>query len=215
MSRFLTYASIFQYALQPSRVKNLSHLSTSSAICITCPLACSLQPLWWCRVPRTQCVLVESRFAAQIQLQAKTAETGEVVGEREQHQAKAKRNRWLAIDLGGVVGGVLIGVTGGLAAPLVAAERGTPLGTGTGAALATTVGVYTIGSLFAAGGTGLLVRTKKSECVGCFARACSIANFELNTWRCNLSDHPLALPLMTCCYIAGPQSEQEWEFRRV
>jgi hypothetical protein len=124
-----------------------------------------------CSENESQCIVVESRFAAQVQLQAETAETGEVVGEREQHQAKAKRNRWLAIGLGGVVGGVLIGVTGGLAAPLVAAGLGTALGTGTGAALATTAGVYTIGSLFAAGGTGLLVRAKKSECVGCFARA--------------------------------------------
>jgi hypothetical protein len=95
-------------------------------------------------------------------MQLEAADAGEVSGEREKQQASAKRKRWMAIGFGGVVGGVLIGVTGGLAAPLVAAGVGTALGTGTGAALATTAGVYTIGSLFAAGGTGLVVSFQPS-----------------------------------------------------
>jgi hypothetical protein len=128
-----------------------------------------------------QCIVIESVFAVQVQTQAATAQAGEVAGEREQHQAKSKKNRWLAIGFGGVIGGVLIGVTGGLAAPLVAAGLGTALGTGTGAALATTAGVYTIGSLFAAGGSGLLV-----------SRA-TISPHRISTWpRCSTA-------LSQCC----------------
>eukprot|EP00049_Salpingoeca_infusionum_P016152 m.326348 g.326348 ORF g.326348 m.326348 type:complete len:787 (+) comp16021_c0_seq6:142-2502(+) len=74
--------------------------------------------------------------------------------EGSKEERRQRRLKYLKIGVGTVIGGTLLGVTGGLAAPVLAAGLATAFGTGL-AALGTTAGVFTIGSLFGAYGAGM------------------------------------------------------------
>lgn len=137
-------------------------------------------------VSRAEFELLEATIAWKLGEEAETTAADgsqksaeEVQAEREKQKKSAKKRRWLAVGLGTVVGGVVIGVTGGLAAPLVAAGAGAVFGGGAGAAFATTAGIYTIGTLFAAGGGGLVAHKTNKR----FGKLAEFRFIDLSTIR--------------------------------
>eukprot|EP00039_Didymoeca_costata_P028398 m.20896 g.20896 ORF g.20896 m.20896 type:complete len:972 (+) comp6991_c0_seq1:187-3102(+) len=108
-------------------------------------------------VPKEQFQELEGNFIEFITTQENDESLSEEAKkEHEAQLAAAKRSRMWKIGVGTVVGGVIVGVTGGLAAPFLAAGAGVAFGASTGAALATTTGIYVVGAVFGASGAGLL-----------------------------------------------------------